>query len=208
MKLDPRGAIWPLLPPNMRALVFAGGGHGELARHYRALYPATVLHAVVADESQAGAARAWCDVLHVAVLDGAGKDFYSRLRQADAWVLDDSFATLADPRYVLGQLRAFMPADACVVAGVPNAQHWEFQAMCQAGMMPAQAGHRFTRAGLAQLLKDCGFEVTAFAGVPAEPPNAAILAAHQKLVRALGADQRQAMRDAMASRILFKARPQ
>jgi hypothetical protein len=140
-----------LLPPNARLLVQAGAGDGELARHYRAIYPASSILAVDADPAGAQQARAYADRVYQADLDTAGEAFYRQLEWADGWFFDGTLEQFEQPLRVLAQVRKVIQYDACVLARIANGAHWK--------QPDTPARHRLEIATMLALFERSGFRV-------------------------------------------------
>lgn len=190
-----------LLPPNARLLVQAGAGDGggDLARHYRDLYPASSLLAVDADPAGAQQARGYADRVYQADLDSAGDAFYRQLEWADGWFFDATLEQFEQPPHVLAQVRKVIQYDACVIARVANANHW------QTPKTPAR--HQFDLAAVLALFQRGGFRIVNGIVLNPPPPPPEIDAALRAQAAQAGIAPELWMEAALPSHYLIKAMP-
>ena len=140
-----------LLPPNARLLVQAGAADGELARHYRKIYPASSTLVVDADPAGAQQARAYAERVYQADLGTAGDAFYQQLEWADGWFFDATLEQFEQPLRVLAQVRKVIQYDACIVARIANGAHWR--------QPETPARHQLEIATILALFERSGFRV-------------------------------------------------
>ena len=121
---------------------------------------------------------------------------------------------LRDPWTVLRKIREVLPPGGCVVASVPNAQHWSLQAKLavgefryeSAGLLDRTHLRWFTRVTLFELFAKAGLRIEA--GVPRifdEPGREPILAAIRQMALAQGRDADAAVRDALPLQYVVRA---
>lgn len=188
-----------MLPPNARLLIQAGAGNGELARDYRALYPASCTLVVDADAARAEQARDYAERVYLADLDTAGEAFYKQLEWADGWYFDATLEQFANPLQVLQQVRKVMPFDACIIARIANRHYWDAPA--------TPPRHAWGLNEMLAIFQHSGFRVAD--GVllnPASLPPAIEAALHQQAVAA-GTAPELLVDAAQPSHYLIKAVP-
>jgi hypothetical protein len=188
-----------LLPPNARLLVQAGAGDGELARHYRGIYPASSLLAVDADPAGAQQARGYADRVYQADLDSASDAFYRQLEWADGWFFDATLERFEQPQHVLAQVRKVIQYDACVVARVANARHW------QAPETPPR--HHLELAAVLALFQRGGFRIVNGIMLNPAPPPPDIEAVLRAQAAQAGVAPELMLEAALPSHYLIKAMP-
>lgn len=203
-----------LLPAGATRLVEVGCSSGALAREYKKINPGCHYTGIEIDAGYAELAARHCDrVVHLDI-EEAADDTMDALFPADCWIFGDALEHLRDPWGVLSRIRARMSPGACVVACIPNAQHWSVQVRLntglffyeKAGLMDRTHLRWFTRATMIDLFKNAGFRVET--GVPRvfnEPGREQVDAAIRLLAQSVGADPDQAVRDAAPLQYVFRA---
>ncbi len=205
-----------LIPPTAARLIEIGCSSGALAREFKKINPICDYLGVDIDPAYAELARQHCDSTLSLDLDQADTEFFAAQRERDCWVFGDTLEHLRDPWRVLRSIRAVLPAHGCVVACIPNAQHWSLIAKLSAGdFRYVDAGlldrthlRWFTRETILELFRDCGFRVVT--GVPrifAEPIREQFLPLIGALAKAYGADMQQAINDAQPLQYVLRAAP-
>ena len=122
-----------LIPPSSRRVIEVGCSTGAMAREWRRQHPESDWHGVEIDPVRAELARRHCQQVEVMDIEQADDAFFARHSTRDCWVFGDVLEHLRDPWRVLQRIRAGMSEDACVVACIPNVQHWSLQAALSRG---------------------------------------------------------------------------
>ncbi len=148
--------------------------------------------------------------------DRVGSEFFQRYATTDCWVLNQLLERMASPEVFLAGIRNVITTDGCVIAIIPNAQHWSVQAkLCigdfrytDAGLMHKSTLRWFTRATLFELFKNAGFSVTqGYPVIHNRVENVNLAAALKHLSASVGADPELAFEDAQAYQYVVKAVP-
>lgn len=204
-----------MMPVNSQKILEFGCSSGALAREFKKLTPRAEYIGVEIDASYADLARRHCDDVLIQDVDQAAPPFFDRFASVDCWVFGDVLEHLKDPWRVLSEIRRVMTRG-CVVACVPNAQHWSVQSrLCSgsfryedSGLMDRTHLRWFTRITLLEMFRDCGFKMEA--GIPRifhNPEGDRYVAAVEQFARSLGIDSKMATEDCMALQYVVRAIP-
>lgn len=205
-----------LIPARVRRVVEAGCSVGTLAREYRAANPDCDYVGIELEPVFAELARQHCSRVVEADLERMSDADLDALAPADCWVLGDVLEHLVDPWRFLARLPSRLRAGGCVVACIPNMQHWSVVARLvtgnlhyeDQGLLDRTHLRWFTRATTMQLFQDAGFKVTLLLGRRfRDRHDDAAAAAVCRLAAALGVDAEQASREVAAFQWLVKAVP-
>lgn len=205
-----------LIPLDARRVIEVGCSTGALAGRYLDLNPSCDYVGIEPNPQSAARASERCSrVLNCAVEDLQDEDFQALL-PADCWVFGDVLEHLTDPWSVLQRIRAAMAPEACLVACIPNAQHWSVQARLvtgafryeDAGLMDRTHLRWFTRTTIAEMFDHLGFRIVgARARIFDEPKRDRVLAGIRAFAQALGVDPEVAARDATPMQWVVHAVP-
>ncbi|HYQ98700.1 MAG TPA: class I SAM-dependent methyltransferase [Casimicrobiaceae bacterium] len=205
-----------LIPPRAPRVVEAGCSVGTLAREYRAANPDCDYVGIELEPVFAELARRHCTRVLEADLERMSDADLDALAPADCWVLGDVLEHLVDPWRFLARLPSRLRAGGCVVACIPNMQHWSVVARLvtgnlyyeDQGLLDRTHLRWFTRATAMHLFQSAGFKVTLFVGRRFRDRNdEAAVAAVSRLASTLGVDAEQAAREAAAFQWLVRAVP-
>ena len=205
-----------LIPPGASRVVEAGCSVGTLAREYRAANPDCDYVGIELEPVFAELARRHCTRVLEADLERMSDADLDALAPADCWVLGDVLEHLVDPWRFLSRLPPRLRAGGCVVACIPNMQHWSVVARLvtgnlyyeDQGLLDRTHLRWFTRATAMHLFQSAGFKVTLFLGRRfKDRHDEAVAAAVSRLATALGVDAEQAAREAAAFQWLVRAVP-
>ena len=206
-----------LIPANAVRVVEAGCGVGALAREYRKANPGSEYIGIELEADYAELARRHCTRVLEADFERMSDAELDAIGPADCWVFADVLEHLVDPWRSLARLRPRLPAGACVVACIPNMQHWSVVARLATGdlyyedngLLDRTHLRWFTRRTVMRLFEDAGFRITMLGGRRFNQYNNApeMTAAVCRLATELGADAAEAARDVAAYQWLVKAQP-
>jgi SAM-dependent methyltransferase len=204
------------MPAQARCVIEVGCSVGALAREYKKLNPACRYIGIEAEPAFAALARRHCDAVYVWDIEGV---VAARSRDAlagDCWVFGDVLEHLRDPWSLLAAVRAALPTDGCIVACIPNAQHWSVQLRLNsgelryedAGLLDRTHLRWFTRKTIVELFEGSGFRIEhGCTRVMNHPARERVLAGVRALAAATGADPEQAVVDALATQYVVRAVP-
>jgi SAM-dependent methyltransferase len=201
------GDLLALMPASAQRVLEVGCSTGALAHAFKSQHPACDYRGIEIDERAAADARRWCDGVVVRDMDAMRDADFAEFADRDCWVFGDVLEHLRDPWQVLARIRRVLPPGGCVVASVPNAQHWSLQARLAVGdfrysdaggLMDRTHIRWFTRVTLLEMFEQAGFELQA--GVPRifnEPQREPVLEVIRQMARLQGVDPEQVARDAL-----------
>jgi len=206
-----------LIPANARGVVEVGCNNGALAHAYKVINPGCMYTGIEIDPENAVRARAYCDaVLHLDIESTNNEFFKGFSINSNVWILGDVLERLRDPWGMLAKIRRALPADGCVVACLPNAQHWSVQAKLNvgdfryedSGLLDRTHIRFFTRATIFELFQGAGFRIEqGFPRIFGELKNDNVIAAIKLMAVGVGADPEIALQDAMPLQYVVKAVP-
>lgn len=205
-----------MIPAAARRLIEIGCSSGALAREFKKIAPHCDYLGVEIDAEYARLAQRYCDRSVVLDIEQADEAFWLETADRDCWIFGDTLEHLRDPWGVLGRVRKRIPSSGCVVACIPNAQHWSLQARlsvgdfryAQEGLLDRTHLRWFTRQTIIEMFDQAGFTIAE--GVPRifeEPQRDRFLPAIEQLARQAGADPRIAVEDALALQYVVRAVP-
>jgi SAM-dependent methyltransferase len=205
-----------LIPPASAQLIEVGCSSGALAREFKKAHPGCRYLGVDIDPSYASLARRYCDETLTANIEEVGDSFFNAQQDRDCWIFGDTLEHLKDPWRVLKSIRRVIPDEGCVVACIPNAQHWSLQVKLSigqfryedSGLLDRTHLRWFTRATMNELFAETGFQIIEGAGrVFNEPARDKYLPLIAEMARTAGANVEKATSDAMALQYVLRAVP-
>jgi SAM-dependent methyltransferase len=205
-----------LMPPAARTIVEVGCSSGALAREYKKINPTCRYIGVELSPQCAALAKRYCDVVHELDMEAAAEDFMRGSLAGDCCVFGDSLEHLRDPWALLATIRRFIPTDGCIVACIPNVQHWSVQARLNcgefryedSGLLDRTHLRWFTRRTMLDLFQQTGFRVVA--GIPrifSHPSRDQVLSGIKLMAQAIGADPELAAQEALPTQYVLRAIP-
>lgn len=203
-----------LMPAQARHVVEVGCSTGALAREFKRINPGCRYDGIDIDPVRAEQASNHCDRIEIADLDAVNDAWFDSFSGADLWVFGDTLEHLKDPWTALRQVRSRLAPGGCVVACVPNAQHWSVQArLCggifryeDSGLLDRTHLRWFTRITLWELFESAGLRIEhAAARIFAESAREHALAGVAAFAAAIGTNVEQATRDASAFQYVVRA---
>ncbi|MDC6171052.1 bifunctional glycosyltransferase/class I SAM-dependent methyltransferase [Paucibacter sp. XJ19-41] len=203
-----------LIPTQARTLIEVGCSTGSLAHALKRQRPEVHYLGLELDPKAAEIAAQHCDGMVSLDIEGADESLYRDYADRDCWIFGDVLEHLRDPWRVLGQIRKVLPEGGCVVASVPNVQHWSVQGRLSVGdfryegtgLLDRTHLRWFTRVTLFELFQSAGLRIEA--GVPRifdEPGREPVLAAIRQMAIAMGRDPEGAVRDALPLQYVVRA---
>jgi SAM-dependent methyltransferase len=208
--------LMAMMPVTARRVVEVGCMQGQLARAFRALDPGVHFTGIDIDPDYAAVAAQSCDAVLAADIELFDGPAYDRLFPSDCWVFGDCLEHLRDPWRVVRAVRERIDADGCLVACIPNAQHWSVQMRLNTGLFryePSGLLDRthvrwFTRVTMIEMFLQAGWRIDS--GVARRLPQGAppaLMEGVRAMARAAGADAEQAAEDASVFQYVFRVRP-
>ncbi|MCV2348172.1 bifunctional glycosyltransferase/class I SAM-dependent methyltransferase [Paucibacter sp. Y2R2-4] len=203
-----------MIPAHAKAILEVGCSTGALAYALKRQRSDVHYMGMELDPKAAEIAARYCDGMAALDIEGADESLYRDYASRDCWVFGDVLEHLRDPWAVLTKIRKVLPPGGCVVASIPNAQHWSLQARLavgefryeSAGLLDRTHLRWFTRVTLFELFARAGLRIEA--GLPRifdEPGREPILAAIRQMAIAQGRDAEGAVRDALPLQYVVRA---
>jgi SAM-dependent methyltransferase len=209
-------ALLSLIPLTARRVVEVGCSSGALAREYKRLNSNCSYVGIEVVPAYAQLAHRYCDAVHQLDIEQVDEAFLRECLAADCWIFGDSLEHLNDPWALLARIRRVVADDGCVVACIPNAQHWSVQARLNSGLFRYEdiglldRTHLrwFTRITITELFQQAHFKIVAgHARIFDEPQKEKVLPAIAQMASNFGADPDVAVRDALALQYVVRAIP-
>lgn len=205
-----------MLPKDARYVVEVGCSSGALAREYKKINSSCNYTGIEIDPGYAKQAESYCD--HVFALDVETADdlFFQTKLEVDCWIFGDTLEHLKDPWAVLKKIRKVVPQHGCIVACIPNAQHWSIQARLNAGdfryedsgLLDRTHLRWFTKKTIIELFNSAEFNITE--GIPRifnEPDRERVMNAIRTMATSIGVNPDTAVMDALPLQYVVKAVP-
>jgi len=208
--------LFALIPPDAERVVEVGCSSGAMGQAFLRQHPDAEYIGIELVEEYAARARERLSEVVVANVEHLEDRTFEVLRPTDCWIFGDVLEHLYDPWRTLKRVRESLGERGCVVACIPNAQHWSLQAQLNAGNLRyADTGlldrthiRFFTRKTIIELFDQCGYEIEEIGGkvVEGHPLSFAALEAVRAFATAAGFDTAEAARDAAPYQYLVRAR--
>jgi SAM-dependent methyltransferase len=205
-----------LMPRHARRVVEVGCMHGALGQAFRTINPGVHYTGVDIDPAYAEVASRSLDRALAGDVELFGTPVFDSLFPSDCWVFGDCLEHLRDPWRVVRNIREKIDADGCLVACIPNAQHWSVQMRLATGLFRYEDSglldrthvRWFTRVTMIEMFQQAGWRIES--GLSRRLPQAAppaLMEGIRGVARAAGADADQAAEDASVFQYLFKVVP-
>ena len=205
-----------LVPPVVKRVVEVGCSSGATGAAFLARHPGCEYIGIERVPAYAEAARARLTDVRVADIERMGSADFEALFPVECWLFGDVLEHLYDPWKTLRDLHPSLAPAACVVACIPNAQHWSLQARLAAGGLRYETQglldrthiRFFTRKTIMDLFGSTGYTVEAIGSriVDPEPQRELAMPAIRALAAVLGEAPEAAQRDATPIQYVVRAR--
>ena len=208
--------VLALIPPTARRIVEVGCMHGALAAAHRAAQPDAHYIGIDIDADYAAAAAVNCNQAMAANIEAMDDAAFAGLFPSDCWNFADCLEHLRDPWRVLARVRQQIVPDGCLLACMPNAQHWSLQWRMasgnfryeDSGLLDRTHLRWFTRITMLEMFEKTGWRVerglSRNLNTPQQPQ---LLEAVRAFASATGLDPAMAAQDATAYQYVFKLVP-
>ena len=205
-----------MVPDAVRRVVEVGCSSGATGAAFLGAHPQCEYIGIEIVPEYAQAARTRVTEVREADIERMERRDFEALFPVDCWIFGDVLEHLYDPWKTLRSLQPSLADGACVVACIPNAQHWSVQARLavgafqyeDAGLLDRTHIRFFTRKTIIELFDQCGYEIEEIGGkvVEGHPLSFAALEAVRAFATAAGFDTAEAARDAAPYQYLVRAR--
>jgi SAM-dependent methyltransferase len=205
-----------LMPLTARRVVEVGCMHGALGQAFRAINGGVHYTGVDIDPAYAQVAAQGLDCVLVGDVELFDAITFYNLFPSDCWVFGDCLEHLRDPWRLIKSIRERIDADGCLVACIPNAQHWSVQMRLATGLFRYEESglldrthlRWFTRVTVIEMFHQAGWRIES--GLSRRLPQTAppaLMDGIRMVASAAGADINQASEDANVFQYLFKVVP-
>jgi SAM-dependent methyltransferase len=205
-----------LIPINSKRVIEVGCSFGGLARAFKEISPGSHYIGVEIEHDYAVIAMNYCDAVITTNIEEDNPLFWTKNAHADCWVFGDTLEHLKDPWRILREVRKCLPVEGCVVASIPNAQHWSVQARLStgdfryedSGLFDRTHLRWFTRKTIIEMFNGCGFEIES--GLPrifGTLEQVKWLPHIEAMAACAGGDPEMAVRDCLPLQYCVRARP-
>jgi SAM-dependent methyltransferase len=205
-----------LMPVTATKLLEVGCSTGALAQAFKKAHGERDYWGIEFDPKAADMARRHCNQVMALDVEGMSDKELAELSSRNCWVFGDVLEHLRDPWRLLARIRKVLPADGCVVASIPNAQHWSLQARLSVGDFRYTDGglldrthlRWFTRVTMLEMFQNAGFRIEA--GGPRifnEPGRERVLPIIRQMAEAMGVSPELAVNDALPLQYVVRAVP-
>jgi len=205
-----------IIPGNAKRVVEAGSSSGALARAYKEINRTCEYIGIEVDAKYADLSRRYCDRVLVANIDQLDSSILDQLTEIDCWVFGDVLEHLVDPWTVLTKVKNTLSKNGCIVACIPNMQHWSIQLKLNRGMLQYETAglldkthlRWFTRITIIELFESANLQI--IEGKPRVfkgENDDKMLEVIKATAIAIGADPNQAVADASPIQYVVKAVP-
>lgn len=203
-----------LIPDDVKRIVEVGCSSGALAREVRKLNPNVHYTGIEIEPAYAQMARAHCDRVLDLDIEAASPELLADELAADCWVFGDVLEHLRDPWQLLQKIRSAIAQGGCVVACIPNAQHWSVQARLNtgafryedSGLLDRTHIRWFTLTTIIEMFNQAGYTIeTGMPRVFPDPACEKFLPGIRAMAAAAGMDPEAAVQDALPLQYVIKA---
>lgn len=205
-----------LVPTTASCVVEVGCSSGALAREYKKLNPGCRYVGIELVPQYAELARQYCDEVVESDIEAIDAAFFGTASAYQCWIFGDTLEHLRDPWLLLSRIRTVIPREGCVVACIPNAQHWSVQARLscgefkyeESGLLDRTHLRWFTRTTIIEMFHASQFTIAeGFPRIFDEPNREKVLPAIRAMATSIGADPEMAVNDALAQQYVVRAVP-
>lgn len=205
-----------VIPECAEFVIEIGCSSGALAREFKKIKPDCSYFGVDIDSQYTLLADRYCDRTAAIDIEESGNDFFIEHQHRDCWVFGDTLEHFRDPWKILRKVRAVIPAQGCVVACIPNAQHWSVQVKLgvgdfryqDSGLLDRTHLRWFTRQTIMELFAETGFDVIECSPrIFNEPAREKFLPLIGNMAQSAGFDSAMAINDALPLQYVIKAIP-
>jgi 2-polyprenyl-3-methyl-5-hydroxy-6-metoxy-1,4-benzoquinol methylase len=157
-----------LIPKDAKKIIEIGCSWGSIAREYKKINPKSYFIGCEIVPAFAERARLVCDEVRILDIDRVKQNWFDEHSNCDTWVFADVLEHLRDPWQLIGNIRKVIPENGCIIACIPNAQHWSTIARLvtgnfrytDQGLMDRTHIRWFTRKTIIEMFHQNGFNIS------------------------------------------------
>lgn len=208
--------ILSMMPLTCHRVIEVGCMHGVLAKAYRARNPACVYVGIDIEPDYVKVAAPNCTQALTGDIELFSPEIFESFFPSDCWVFGDCLEHLRDPWSLLARVRAGIDRNGCLVACIPNAQHWSVQYRLvsgnlfyeDSGLLDRTHLRWFTRLSIIKMFTETGWKIEqGLSRVLYAPQQEQPLKAIADMARQSGMDPDVAVQDAIPYQYVFKVTP-
>jgi SAM-dependent methyltransferase len=205
-----------LMPISAQRVVEIGANNGALARAFKGVNPTCSYSALDMDPDNKNLEMGARDLVLPVEEGSLGDDLFCNYADTDCWVCDQALERLANPERLLKSIRKVISNDGCVIAVIPNAQHWSVLAkLCigdfrygSSALLQTSTQRLFTRATIFELFQNAGYRIAqGYPVVHNRIENVQLAGVIKQFASSVGADPELSLEDAQAHQYIVKAVP-
>lgn len=205
-----------LIPKHASKLIEIGCSSGALAREFKKINHDCHYFGIDIESTYTSLANRYCDQTATLNIENSTGQFYIDNKDCDCWIFGDTLEHFQNPWKILREIRNVIPSNGCVVACIPNAQHWSIQVKLSTGdfqyqdcgLLDRTHLRWFTRQTIIELFSETGFHISE--GGPRifnEPFREKFLPLIGNLAECAGFDRNTAIQDSLPLQYVVKATP-
>jgi len=205
-----------LVPRGLERVVEAGCSSGAMGAAYLRDNPGAEYIGIELVEEYAERARERLSEVVVGNVEHLEDRTFEVLNPTDCWIFGDVLEHLYDPWRMLKRVRGSLAEGGCVVACIPNVQHWSLQSWLNSGLfeygddglLDRTHIRFFTRKSILELFRSTGYQIEEMGGkvIEGHPDSFRAIAGVRAMAQARGVDPEEAARDSNAYQYLVRAR--
>lgn len=208
--------VYDLVPASASKILEVGTGSGSLAAAIKKRNPTVEYVGVEISPEYVDLSRDRCDRVYLDNFEKPRYPLMQEIAKADCIVFSDVLEHFIDPWGVLEMLKAMMQPSACIVASIPNIQHWSIQLRLnrgdwrysESGLLDKTHLRFFTRETIVELFQTTGFNIEHIAPRIFNFPNQAqALDIISKITQLIGGNEETSRSDAAAFQFVVVAKP-
>ena len=205
-----------LMPLELNNIVEVGCSSGAFAREYKKMNSQCHYIGIEIDSEYGELAKRYCDEVIIGDIEQFSSDFWANHGNADAWIFSDVLEHLRDPWACLKKIREIIPRGGCILACIPNVQHWSIQVQISTGnfryqdigLLDRTHLRWFTRKTIIELFESTGFGIEELQPrIFDDSRKDQFLTTIKRLASRACADPKEAMMDALPFQYLIRATP-
>lgn len=208
--------VYDLVPTSANKILEVGTGSGSLTAAIKKRNPAVEYVGVEISPEYVDLSRDRCDRVYLDNFEKPNYKLIQEIGNADCIIFSDVLEHFMDPWGVLEMLKTTMRPSACIVASIPNIQHWSIQLRLnrgdwrysESGLLDKTHLRFFTRETIFELFQKTGFSIHHIEPRIFDFPNQAqALDIIAKITSLIGGNEQVSRQDASTFQFVVIAKP-